>query len=99
MRETICTSGVAAAVKWYEQQRATLPPSAFSEGTLSALGQNFLGIGLNIDVSLEDIDRALALFELNARYYPRNPGVYTDLATGSSLKASHLPASLKAGAE
>ncbi len=97
MREAICTSGTSAATALYEQQRAKLPAASFSQGTLSALGQNFLGIGLNIDVSLEDIDRALALFELNAKYFPRQPGVYTDLAAGFSMKASHLPAALKAG--
>jgi CubicO group peptidase (beta-lactamase class C family) len=97
MREAICTSGTAAAINFYEKQRATLPSQSFSEGTLSALGQNFIGIDLNIDVTLEDIDRALALFQLNAKYFPETTGVYTDLATGNTIKASHMPATLKAG--
>jgi CubicO group peptidase (beta-lactamase class C family) len=97
MREAICTSGIAAAISLYEQQRATLPSQSFSEGTLSALGQNFIGTGLSTDVTLEDIDRALALFQLNAKYFPEATGVYTDLAAGNTMKASHLPATLKAG--
>jgi CubicO group peptidase (beta-lactamase class C family) len=96
MREAICGPGPAPAAL-YEQQRAKGPPQSFSEATLSTLGQNFLGVGLNIDVTLEDIDRALMLFQLNAKYYPQQPGVYTDLASGYAMKASHLPAALRAG--
>jgi CubicO group peptidase (beta-lactamase class C family) len=97
LREAICTSGPAAAAALYQEQRAKLPSQSFSEATLSTLGQNFLGVGLNIDVTLEDIDRALMLFQLNAKYYPQEPGVYTDLASAYAMKASHIPAALRAG--
>lgn len=94
VHDTICSQGVEAAIAAYRKLRSEQPAANFTVSDLSTVGQNFLGVGLDIDITLGDIDTAIALFEENAEQYPTDPQVYEDLCMAYTQKADHLPASL-----
>jgi CubicO group peptidase (beta-lactamase class C family) len=83
-QQMICRSGLAATLA---QLKATPPKSS---STLSTVGNNFIGTEQQTNVSMDQIDTALALFNLNAMLFPSQSLVYQDLAAGYALKNARL---------
>jgi D-alanyl-D-alanine-carboxypeptidase/D-alanyl-D-alanine-endopeptidase len=73
LRITIKTSGIAVAVERYQQLKAANDPQLiFNEAQL-----NYLGNELRRSKKIKD---AIAIYELNAKEYPRSTLVYESLA-------------------
>ncbi|MFL6244608.1 MAG: serine hydrolase domain-containing protein [Thermoanaerobaculia bacterium] len=89
LQNTICESGLQAALAQLKQTPPTSP------ATLSQVGNSFIGTGMESNVTSEQIDIALALFNLNAATFPTVPLVYEDLIAGYTLKSASLPMSLQ----
>ena len=89
IQDTICKSGLQAALAQLKQN----PPQ--SPMFLSQVGNSFIGTGMGTNVTSDQIDTALALFNFNAATFPTVPLVYQDLITGYTLKSANLPASLQ----
>lgn len=90
--QQICKSGLQATLASLEQNP---PPASLY---LSEVGNNFLGTGLNINSTPDNIEIARAVFNLNASLFPTDPTVYQDLATlygelvsTNTLKAESTP--------
>jgi CubicO group peptidase (beta-lactamase class C family) len=91
LQNQICASGLQAALA---QLKKTPPANPL---ILSQVGHSFLGTGMESNVTNDEIDVALALFNVNAATFPNVPLVYQDLITGYTLKAANLPLTLKTG--
>ena len=89
LQNTICQSGLPAALAQLKKN----PPS--SPLTISAVGNSFIGTGMESNVTNAQIDTALALFNVNAATFPTVPLVYQDLIAGYGLKEANLPMSLE----
>lgn len=83
-QQMICKSGLADTLRQLQRNR---PQSA---STLSTVGNNFIGTEQQTNVTMDQIDTALALFQLNATFFPTQSVVYQDLATGYALKNAQL---------
>ncbi|HYC62383.1 MAG TPA: serine hydrolase domain-containing protein [Thermoanaerobaculia bacterium] len=88
IQQTICKSGLAAAVA----QIKANPPATPS--TLSAIGNSFVGTYMESNVTLDQASTASTLFELNYRLFPQQPSVYQDLILGYTKKSAVLPLTL-----
>lgn len=96
--QQICKMGVEAALAAVKQNP---PPTSLY---LSEVGNNFLGTGLNIDPTRDDIETARQVFNLNASLFPTDPTVYQDLAalyegltSTNTLKAESITGPSPAG--
>lgn len=92
IQRAICANGPSSVLTSCQDLTQNFGLSAV--GDLSAVGQNFLGVDLNTAITLEDINTAIAVFQLNAQCFPAEPLVYQDLERAFTAKADHLPKSL-----
>jgi CubicO group peptidase (beta-lactamase class C family) len=89
LQNQICSSGLQAALA---QLKKTPPKSPL---TISQVGNSFIGTGMESNVTDQQIDVALALFNVNAATFPNVPLVYQDLIAGYTLKSANLPSTLQ----
>lgn len=94
IQQTICKSGLAAGLAQIKTMAPQLQKNPSGYTTLSAIGNSFVGTYMESNVTLEQANVAVALFELNAQLFPQQPTVYQDLILGYTKKSAVLPLAL-----
>jgi tetratricopeptide (TPR) repeat protein len=78
LREALAKGGEEALTDTYQSLKRRYPPERFDQGLLNELGYTLL--------RMEQVENAIAVFELNAREYPEAPNPYDSL--GDAYRAA-----------